>query len=47
MNLSLKEVKHLLKALDVMSPKESWRDTSDHDQLIEKLKTYQYRLTRP
>tara|TARA_B100002019_G_C21161795_1_gene543711 strand:+ start:798 stop:962 length:165 start_codon:yes stop_codon:yes gene_type:complete len=54
MNLSLQEVDHILKALDAMSSYDVARareviapGVTDHDKLVEKLKTYRHRLTRP
>tara|TARA_B100002019_G_scaffold290353_1_gene307839 strand:+ start:2885 stop:3049 length:165 start_codon:yes stop_codon:yes gene_type:complete len=54
MTLNLQEVDHLLKALDTMSSHDVARareqiasGVTDHDQLVNKLKLYRYRLTRP
>ena len=52
MNLSLQEVDHIIKALETMSSYDIARareqvnnGTSDHPELIQKLKDYRLRLT--
>ena len=54
MILSLQEIDHLLRALETMSSHDVARareviapGVTDHDKLVEKLKTYRHRLTRP
>lgn len=52
MNLSLDEIDHILKALNTMSSYDVARaremidkGTTQHDQLVQKLKDYRLRLT--
>jgi|TARA_B100000035_G_scaffold248680_1_gene217440 hypothetical protein len=54
MSLTLQEIDHILKALDTMSSYDKARareqidpGVTNHDQLVNKLQLYRYRLTRP
>jgi len=54
MSLTLQEIDHILKALETMSSHDVARaremiapGTTDHASLVNKLKVYRHRLTRP
>ncbi len=54
MTLTLQEIDHILNALDSMSSYNVARareqiqpGVTDHQQLVDKLKVYRHRLTRP